>query len=120
MLPEKDLKMAVQVYRHPSDIPLLHAMLVWSTGEAVGVVPHPDERRLSDRFRSSVGACFVKDWPAMSDEARKAQFMVDLWHVAAFYDIPAEAVHEAALSVPEYRDMLASDCLPQQYQHERD
>ena len=120
MLPEKDLKMAVQVYRHPSDIPLLHAMLVWTTGEAVGVVPHPDKRRLSDQFRSSVGACFVQDWPAMSEEARKAQFMIDLWHVAAFYDIPAEAVHEAALSVPEYRDMLATDCLPKQYQDERD
>lgn len=75
MLPEEKSEMPVKVYRHPSDIPLLHAMLVWTRGEAVGVVPHPDTRRLSDGFRSSVGACFVKDWPALSDKDRKAQFM---------------------------------------------
>lgn len=111
--------MPVQVLRYPSDIPLECAMLVWSAGEKVGVVPHPDERGLSDGFRSSVGACFA-NWREKSAAQRRAQLMVDAWHVAAFYDIPAQAVHDALLCIPEYRDMLADDCLPEAYRHERD
>lgn len=111
--------MAVKFYKHPTDIPLFDAMLVWTRGEAVGVVPHPDWKDRSRNFRSSVGACF-SNWREMSESGRLTQFLIDIWHVAAFYDIPAEAVHQAALSVPEYRNTLARDCLPEEYQHERD
>jgi hypothetical protein len=111
--------MSVQVYQHSSDIPLSEAMLVWTHGERVGVVPHPDYKDRSAHFRSSVGACF-SEWRGMDERGRLLQFMIDLWHVTAFYDIPSAAVHQAALCVPEYRDTLARDCLPAEYQHERD
>lgn len=111
--------MPVQVFRYPSDIPLSEAMLVWTAGEKVGVVPHPDRRRLSDDFRSSVGACF-SNWREKSERDRRLLIMVEAWHVTAFYDIPSKAVHEALLCIPEYRDMLADDCLPEKYWHERE
>lgn len=110
--------MTIEVYRHPTDIPLARAMLVWTRGERVGVVPHPD-RQLSAGFQSSVGACFAS-WREMDDQERLLQFLIDIWHVAAFYGIPAAAVNEAAMSVPEYRDTLADDVLPKAYRHERD
>lgn len=110
--------MSVQVFKYPIDVPVSDAMLVWSSGEKVGVVPHPDDRGLADDFRSSVGACFTS-WREQTTEGQKAMLMVEAWHVAAFYDIPAKAVHEAMLCIPEYRDMLADDCLPKQYRSER-
>lgn len=103
-----------------TDIPLLNAMLCWTSGEGVEVVRHPDRIGRSDAYRSSVGACFVQDWPKKDDKGRRLQLMIDAWHVSAFYDIPAEQVHEALLVIPEYRDMLADDCLPKQFRHERD
>lgn len=112
--------MPVQVYRHPTDVPLIHTMLVWTKGGRVGVVPHPDRKRLSAAFQSSVGACFVQDWPRLDDRGRRLQLLIDAWHTSAFYDIPSQAVHEAMLCIPEYRNMLAVDCLPAQYRHERD
>lgn len=111
--------MSIEVYKHAADIPLSEAMLVWTRGERVGVVPHPDHKDRSSQFRSSVGACFA-GWRDMDETERLAQFLIDIWHVAAFYEIPAEAVHQAALAVPEYRNTLARDCLPEEYQHERD
>lgn len=111
--------MTIQIYRHPSDIPLEDAMLVWNRGSGVGVVPHPDRRHLSEAFSASVGACF-SEWREMDPQGRLTQFLIDLWHVTAFYDVPAQAVHQAALSVPEYRNTLAYDCLPEEYRHERD
>jgi len=45
--------------------------------------------------------------------------MVDAWHIVAFYDVPVGLVRDGLLVVPEYRDMLASDCLPPGFQHER-
>lgn len=110
--------MAIEVYQHPSDIALKDAMLVWTRGERVGVVPHPDTKRISRGFQSSVGACFT-EWDAYDDNGRRLQLMIDAWHVSAFYDIPSTAVHEALLPIPEYRSMLALDCLPKKYHHER-
>jgi hypothetical protein len=111
--------MPVEVYRHAGDVALSDAMLVWTRGVRVGVVPHPDYKDRSQHFRSSVGACFA-GWRDMDERGRLLQFMIDLWHVSAFYDIPAAAAHQAALVIPEYRDTLARDCLPEEYQHERD
>lgn len=111
--------MSIEVYKSSTDIPLSDAMLVWTRGERVGVVPHPDHKNRSAHFRSSVGACFA-GWRDMDEQGRLLQFMIDLWHITAFYDIPSEAVHQAALSVPEYRNTLARDCLPAEYQHERE
>lgn len=111
--------MTVKVYRSKHDIPLREAMLVWTDGEAVGVIEHPDKRELSDSFDMSVGACFTV-WRKRTDEQRRLQLMVDAWHIAAFYNVPADAIHQALLSIPEYRDMLADDCLPREYRNERE
>ncbi|MFC0304410.1 hypothetical protein ACFSTI_29375 [Rhizorhabdus histidinilytica] len=56
----------------------------------------------------------------MDDRGQKLQLMIEAWHVTAFHDIPSEKVHEALLVIPEYRSMLADDCLPDQYRHERE
>ncbi|WP_189675012.1 hypothetical protein [Sphingomonas glacialis] len=100
------------------DIELENAMLVWTRGEKVAVVRHPDTKGLSDEYQSSVGACFAH-WRKKDTNGRRLQMMIDAWHVAAFYEIPAEQIHEALIVIPEYRDMLASDCLPKRFQAER-
>jgi hypothetical protein len=109
--------MSVQVYRHPNDVPLSEAMLVWTRGENIGVLRHPDGR--AHHFSSSVGACMA-GWRAMEPSERLQKFLIELWHVAAFSGIPAEAAHQAVLCIPEYRDTLARHHLPDEYQHERE
>lgn len=101
-----------------ADIPLNDAMLCWTLGEGVEVVLHPDEVGASGKWRSSVGACFM-NWREKPEQGQRLQLMIDAWHVAAFYDVPAEQVHEALLVIPEYRDMLADDCLPERFRYER-
>lgn len=105
------------------DIPLSNAMLCWNNGfhgatPSVAVVRWPDKIGASDAYQLSVGACFT-DFRSKDERGQKLQIMIDAWHVAAFYDVPVAMVHEAMLVVPEYRDMLADDCLPSQYRHER-
>lgn len=100
------------------DIPLSDAMLVWTRGERVAVVRHPDYDGASDDFQSSVGACF-SNWRAKDERSRRLQLMIDAWHIAAFYEIAASQVHDALLVIPEYRDMLADDCAPVEYRQER-
>ncbi len=101
------------------DIPINDAMLCWTRGEGVEVILHPDRARKSDRYRSSVGACF-SDWRKRDLNGQKLMLMIEAWHVSAFYDIPSTKVHEALLAIPEYRDMLAYDCLPDRYRDERE
>ncbi len=55
----------------------------------------------------------------MLEKDRRLQLMVEAWHIAAFYKVPAEMIAEGLLVIPEYRIMLADDCLPKQYQVER-
>ena len=105
-----------------SDIPLLNAMLCWNPGfkgaePAFRVVPHPARGAARD-LSHSVGACF-SNWREMDEAQRKLQLMIDAWHIVAFYEVPVEMVREGLLVIPEYRDMLAGDCLPKAFQHER-
>jgi len=107
------------------DIPLAKALLLWNskmTGKepsfAVRPLGHPDY----DRFTFKVGACF-RDWQEMAEsnpDGLRLKAMVELWHITAFYGVPVEMISEAMLVVPEYRALLADDCLPKRYQHERD
>jgi hypothetical protein len=105
------------------DIPLATAMLCWNHGFK-GATPNcevvlwPDKAGASDPYQSSVGACF-SDFRKMDARGQKLQLMIDAWHVAAFYDVPIAMVQEALLVIPEYRSMLAEDCLPRQFAHER-
>jgi hypothetical protein len=108
-----------------SDIPLAKALLLWNSALnggtpafAVRPLGHPDY----DRYQFSNGACFTawRETAAKPEPALLARALVELWHVAAFYGVPVEMIHKEMLAVPEYRDMLADDCLPKQFQHERE
>lgn len=105
------------------DVPIREAMLCWNHGlrgatPGCLVVRHPDRQGESDDYSSSVGACFM-DWREKDTSGQKLQLMIDAWHVAAFYRVPVEMVHQALLVIPEYRSMLADDCLPKQFAGER-
>jgi hypothetical protein len=105
-----------------AEVALRDAMLCWNSGlnggtPAFSVVPHPDERGASDRFDYSVGACFTR-WRNLDERGQKLQLMVDTWHIVAFYGVPVALVREGLLVIPEYREMLASDCLPIRFQNE--
>ncbi len=107
------------------DIPLANALLLWNDGwkdHEPAFVVRPLGHRDYDRYRFQVGACFAKwqDMAVSNPEGLRLQAMVDIWHITAFYDVPVNLVHEGMLVVPEYRELLADDCLPEQYQHERD
>jgi len=102
-----------------AEIPLSEAMLCWSTGGPVRVVEHPDYRGLSDDYEKSVGACFAY-WRGLSPEKMKLQLLIEAWHLAAFYDVPVRDIHTALLVIPEYRSMLADDCLPREFAYERE
>lgn len=106
------------------DVPLENAMLCWNSGfrgatPGFKVVEHPDERGASDPYQSSVGACFA-GWREKGEQGQKLQLLIDAWHIVAFYEVPVEIVREGLLVIPEYRDMIAHDCLPKQFRHERE
>lgn len=101
-----------------ADIPISEAMLCWSTGGPVRVVEHPDYHGRSDAYEKTAGACYAY-WRNLSPERMQLQLLIDAWHIAAFYQVPVRDVHEALLVIPEYRSMLADDCLPREFAHER-
>jgi hypothetical protein len=73
---------------------------------------------VGDNFASSTLAVF-RAFRDASDDTRRLRLMVELWHSAAFRGESIAKLHEAALRIPEYRDLLADDCLPARYAHER-
>lgn len=107
------------------DVPLANALLLWNSGwdgETPAFVVRPLGHDDYYRYQSQVGACFTA-WREMAEQPHPvllAKAMVELWHIAAFYKVPIEMIHEAMLVVPEYRNMLADDCLPNQFRLERD
>lgn len=105
------------------NVPISQALLLYDSGItggaprfAVRPIGHSDY----DRYFYKVGACF-NDWQKETDPNRlKLRLLIEVWHSVAFYGVPAEMAHEALLAIPEYRDMLAGDCLPRAFQHERE
>lgn len=106
-----------------TDIPLASALLLYNSnfgGKDPAFAVRPIGHRDYDRFEFKVGACFTT-WRQETDSAKlKLRLLVDVWHAVAFYGVPVEMAHEALLVIPEYRDMLADDCLPKQFRHERE
>ena len=100
-------------------IPLSEAMLCWSTGGPARIVQHPDERGMSDVYEKTAGACWSY-WRGLSPDRMQLQLLIDAWHAAAFYGVPVGELHDALLVIPEYRSMLADDCLPRAFAHERE
>jgi hypothetical protein len=82
------------------------------------VVEHPDDRELSEDYEKTAGACY-RYWRDLSPERMQLQLLVDAWHAAAFYGVPVRELHDALLVIPEYRSMLADDCLPREFAEER-
>ena len=106
------------------DIPLAQALLLWDDASVgcprfmVRPLGHTDYYA----YEFQAGAC-MRTWQELAErdlDKLKLKAMIDIWHVVAFYGVPAQMVHEAMLCIPEYRDMLADDCLPDQFRHERD
>lgn len=60
------------------------------------------------------------DWGKLDERGQKLKLTTEAWHIAGFYDVPLEMVRDGLLVIPEYRDMIAYDCLPKQFQNERD
>lgn len=105
------------------DVPISKALILYTPPRndlpaafAIRPLGHPDY----DKFAFKVGACF-RTWQEDADPERlKLRLLIDVWHAVAFYDIPPKLAHEALLVIPEYRDMLADDCLPRKFWSERD
>lgn len=106
------------------DVRLCDALLLWNTGPSLGFpafavrpLGHPD----AEQFQNRNGAC-MREWQefaALPEPALLAKAMVELWHIVAFCEVPIDLVHAEMLKVPEYRNMLADECLPQEFEHER-
>lgn len=105
------------------DIPIGKAVLLYDSGLNGGTprfAVRPIGHRDYDRYFYKVGACFTT-WQKETDPHRlRLRLLVDVWHAVTFYGVPAEMAHKALLAIPEYRDMLADDCLPRAFRHERE
>lgn len=111
------------------DIPLKDAMLCFNSVHTrehnekwAKIIRHPARYNGHDwedePYSITVGACFSY-WGKRDDIGRKIQLLIEAWHAAVFHGVPVKELHEAMLIVPEYRSMLAEDCLPKQFRPER-
>ena len=92
------------------EIPIEKAMILWNTkseGGQIKVVDHPGRGR-DRQLLSSGGACYAY-WREMTTEQRKAQLMVEAWHIVVRDGLDPMDVHRALMVVPEYRDMMSGD-----------
>ncbi|NVD43473.1 hypothetical protein [Qipengyuania atrilutea] len=110
-----------------ADIPLAKAVFLYKAGfdgeePKFTVRPLGHDDYYSRDYTYSVGACFRR-WQETAEGGNNgellARMFIDIWHAAAFYEVPIQMIHEAMLVVPEYRNMLADDCLPREWQFER-
>jgi len=109
-----------------NDISIKHALLLWNRpmpGKASEFAVRPIGHDDYDRFDFKVGACF-REWKelAKADDiiGLKLQLMIEVWHAVTFHGVAVGNVHKALLCIPEYRDMLADDCLPREFRGERE
>lgn len=106
------------------DIPLKNALLLWNAGLdgktpafAVRPLGHLDLGRYD--YGNGAGTERWDECADLSDATLLAKAMVELWHIVMFSKVPVELVHAEMLKVPEYRNMLADECLPPEFLHER-
>ncbi len=104
-----------------SDVPIARALILFDTGlngSAPRAVVRPLGHSDYDRYERQSGACFAA-WRQKDTQDLQLRLMIEAWHMTAFYAVPAQMVHEALLVIPEYRSMLADDCLPKRFYGER-
>lgn len=102
-----------------TDIPIAKAVILFDAAFNEGTpafairhLGHDDYRR----YQYRLGACFSQ-WRESNTQDQKMQLMIDIWHATAFYGVPPEMMTDELLRIPEYRDMLAQDCLPDMYRN---
>lgn len=104
-----------------ADVPIAVAMLLWNEGTK-GSTPACVVRPLGHddyyQYDTMVGACF-SDFRELDTRGQQLQLLIEAWHAVTFHAVPSKMVHQALLVVPEYRSMLANDCLPRQFAAER-
>lgn len=104
------------------DIPLKDALLLWNSGLNGGrpaFVVRPLGHDDYYDYDYQAGAC-MRSWHASDPEGRKLKFLVQIWHITAFYAVPADIMKEEMLRIPEYRAMLADDCIPAKFLAQRE
>lgn len=84
-------------------------MLCWTPGtDEVALVPWPDSRGRSDRYRMTTLACTF-DMKKMTFEQRKAIVYIEAMHLIVRDHCDPLAVHRALLDLDEYRDGCSAD-----------
>lgn len=85
-------------------------MVAWTPGNAdhVRVGPWPDKARWSDAYLFTDGACYLHWRECGEEELRTRLFCLFTIMVTRDHMAPA-AVHNALLSIDEYRDALPED-----------
>jgi hypothetical protein len=74
----------------------------------IEVGPWPDRTGWSDKYRSTVGACF--SWVQKSSRDRRDVYMLLEFHHAVVRDgVPVAAAHAAFCRIDEYRELMAAD-----------
>jgi hypothetical protein len=87
---------------------LTAALICWTPGEAVDVVPYPDHHGLGDRHRMTSGACDAKVHGFSQIEAGHFVMSTALAMILADR-VPADRVHAALWAIDEYRAALPVD-----------
>lgn len=103
------------------DVPLSHALLLWNSGldggtPAFAVRPLGHDHYYDYDYQA--GAC-LRRWYEAPPALQREMLFVQIWHITAFYGVPASAMTAELLRIPEYRALLADDCLPPKYRNER-
>jgi hypothetical protein len=85
------------------------AMLVWNPGTSeVLVGPWPDRSGWSKPYKMSSGACY-KIRAGKSKQYYKMMAFIDAMHLIVRDKVDPIAVHNAMLSIDEYRDGCSDD-----------
>ena len=84
------------------EVSIGNALLLWDSpllGKEPRFAVRPLGHRDYDRYTFKVGACFA-DWQRDTDlKSLKLRLMVEVWHIAAFYDLPIELMKPELLRI---------------------
>jgi len=103
------------------DIPISQALLLWNSGlggDTPAFVVRPLGHDDYHEYGYQAGAC-MRSWQNASADLQREMLLVQIWHIAAFYAVPPTMMAQELLRIPEYRGVLADDCLPSAYRGER-